>query len=318
MPCIEGAAATFSAGERGFFLILERTDKYPGRPRVRQVGAWGASLLCSAVLFLGGCVVSKGTYETAVADMEAARTELEKSRMRHATLQEENAKLRADHQQAAFDLEMLGAEIQQIKEGQAGELDLLASREAALQRDREAMVDKLRAVQEVHQKLKSQNRALRDTVRRYQQELEEARKAAVKKTASARKNVKPKRGAPEIPSPGGKKHSPEASRPAGTPFDRTAAPEGSSPGAPPLVATKSSPKPVPPPVAVPFNGTATPVNINTASANDLELFLGLTKEVADKVVLNRPYRLRGELLSKKVLPKATFDVIKDRITAAPQ
>ncbi|GJL66007.1 MAG: hypothetical protein NPIRA05_09780 [Nitrospirales bacterium] len=58
------------------------------------------------------------------------------------------------------------------------------------------------------------------------------------------------------------------------------------------------------------------VNINKASASDLILFLGLTKEVAEEVVANRPYRLRGELVAKQVVPKATFDVIKDRITAA--
>jgi len=46
------------------------------------------------------------------------------------------------------------------------------------------------------------------------------------------------------------------------------------------------------------------------------LFLGLTKSMAEKVVASRPYRLRGELVAKKVIPKATFDVIKDRITAS--
>ena len=58
------------------------------------------------------------------------------------------------------------------------------------------------------------------------------------------------------------------------------------------------------------------VNINKASVNDLVLFLGLTKEMAQAVVENRPYRLRGELVAKQVVPKATFDVIKVRITAA--
>ncbi len=263
--------------------MLRRTDENTGRIRVWRYGMWGASLLCSAVLFLGGCVVAKGKYETAVADMEAARMELERSRMQNESLTEENENLRADHQTAAFDLENLSAEIQQIKAGQERERNLLATREAQLQRDRQTMVNKLQEVQQVHQTLKSQNRALRDTVRRYQKELEEARKAKVKRMAP--KIVKPKKSAPE---------------------------------APPVVAKKSSPEPAPPPVAVPFNGTATPVNINTSSANDLVLFLGLTKELADKVVSNRPYRLRGELVSKQVVPKATFDVIKDRITAAPQ
>ena len=46
------------------------------------------------------------------------------------------------------------------------------------------------------------------------------------------------------------------------------------------------------------------------------LFLGLSKTVVDKIVSNRPYRIKGELAAKNVLPKATFDTIKNRITAA--
>ncbi len=46
------------------------------------------------------------------------------------------------------------------------------------------------------------------------------------------------------------------------------------------------------------------------------LFLGLTKEVADKVVKNRPYRIKGELVAKNVVPKITFDAIRDRISVA--
>ncbi|MDE3224830.1 MAG: helix-hairpin-helix domain-containing protein, partial [Nitrospirota bacterium] len=60
-----------------------------------------------------------------------------------------------------------------------------------------------------------------------------------------------------------------------------------------------------------------PVNVNTASSNDMVLFLGLTKDVAERIVSNRPYKVRGELVAKNVLPKATYDVIKDRITVAP-
>ena len=59
------------------------------------------------------------------------------------------------------------------------------------------------------------------------------------------------------------------------------------------------------------------VNINKASVSDLVLTLGLSREVAEEVVSNRPYRLRGELVAKNVIPKATFDEIKGRITASP-
>lgn len=58
------------------------------------------------------------------------------------------------------------------------------------------------------------------------------------------------------------------------------------------------------------------MNINKASANDLVLLLGLKQEEADRVVSNRPYRVKGELVAKNVLPKETFDLIKDRISVS--
>ena len=56
------------------------------------------------------------------------------------------------------------------------------------------------------------------------------------------------------------------------------------------------------------------VNINTASANDMVLFLGLSKDMVERVIVNRPYRLKGELVAKNILPKATFDSIRDKIS----
>jgi DNA uptake protein ComE-like DNA-binding protein len=58
------------------------------------------------------------------------------------------------------------------------------------------------------------------------------------------------------------------------------------------------------------------VNINKVSANDLVLFLGLKQEEADRIVNNRPYRVKGELVAKNVVPKETFDMIKDRIVVS--
>ena len=59
------------------------------------------------------------------------------------------------------------------------------------------------------------------------------------------------------------------------------------------------------------------MNINKASAGDMVLVLGLSKDVADRIVTNRPYRLKGELVAKNVVPKDTFDMIKERISVSP-
>ncbi len=65
----------------------------------------------------------------------------------------------------------------------------------------------------------------------------------------------------------------------------------------------------------PVSGSAA-MNINKVSANDLVLLLGLKQEEADRVISNRPYRVKGELVAKNVLPKETFDLIKDRISVS--
>lgn len=59
------------------------------------------------------------------------------------------------------------------------------------------------------------------------------------------------------------------------------------------------------------------MNINKVSASDMILFLGLKQDEADRIVSNRPYRVKGELVAKNVVPKETFDLIKDRISVNP-
>ena len=63
--------------------------------------------------------------------------------------------------------------------------------------------------------------------------------------------------------------------------------------------------------------TSAAMNINKVSANDMVLFLGLKQDEAERIVGNRPYRVKGELVAKNVVPKETFDLIKDRISVTP-
>lgn len=83
-----------------------------------------------------------------------------------------------------------------------------------------------------------------------------------------------------------------------------------SPSAPSVAA------PVPPAVNAP-QAMAPSMNVNKASVGDMVLVLGLSKDVADRIVTNRPYRVKGELVAKNVVPKETFDMIKDRISVSP-
>jgi DNA uptake protein ComE-like DNA-binding protein len=76
----------------------------------------------------------------------------------------------------------------------------------------------------------------------------------------------------------------------------------------------------PPSAPKPPDGMAAPggiTNVNRASSSELVLLLGLPKDVADRIVSNRPYKVKGELVAKNVVPKETFDMIKDRISVSP-
>lgn len=76
-----------------------------------------------------------------------------------------------------------------------------------------------------------------------------------------------------------------------------------------------SPAPVVPPSAP--QAQAGLMNVNKASAGDMVLVLGITKEMADRIVTNRPYKVKGELVAKNVVPKETFDMIRERISVSP-
>ena len=245
-------------------------------------------LLCALVL--SGCIVSKKKYDAAISDMESAKAELEKSRMHRDALEKQVKNLKGSNEKMSRDLEVLTSEVQRIKEGGQNEKALLESREKELTQEKQLLAAKLKTVTNAYRKLKGQSKALKDTVIRYQKELKEARQ---KKAANISSQTRPRLSSPP----------PQKVRPQ-TP--RRVAPAKPKPKPPPKVAAKAPQK----------KEAVALVNINTATVNDLVLFLGLTKDMAQEVVNNRPYRLRGELVAKQVVPKTTFDDIKGRITAA--
>jgi len=92
-------------------------------------------------------------------------------------------------------------------------------------------------------------------------------------------------------------------------------PGASAPSVPPV--SPASPGASVPPAMKDPQPMSSSMNVNKASVGDMVLVLGLSKEVADRIVTNRPYRLKGELVAKNVVPKETFDLIKDRISVSP-
>jgi len=243
---------------------------------------------------LSGCMVSKGTYEAAVSDMESAKAELEKGRMHQEALEEQIRNLKGLNEKISTDLEMMTTEVQRIKEGRKNEQTLLETRERELDQEKEQLSTKLRVIGAQYQKVKAQNDTLKKTVLRYKKELKDSHDGAGSPTGEV--------------SGGGMSSTSATSKGSAAKPDRLSSmtSTASKPQAPKIVSI-----PTIPPVAGDL------VNINNASVSELVLTLGLSREVAEEVVSNRPYRLRGELVAKNVIPKATFDEIKGRITASP-
>jgi competence protein ComEA len=82
----------------------------------------------------------------------------------------------------------------------------------------------------------------------------------------------------------------------------------------PVFAPAQTPKP--PAVPAATTATAAPLDINTATAEQLKAFPGIGDAYSKRIIDGRPYTAKNQLVTRGILPQGVYNKIKDQIIAS--
>ena len=60
---------------------------------------------------------------------------------------------------------------------------------------------------------------------------------------------------------------------------------------------------------------AEPLDLNTATGEQIRALHGIGEVYAENIIKGRPYKRKDELVQRKVIPQATYDKIKEQVVA---
>jgi DNA uptake protein ComE-like DNA-binding protein len=67
----------------------------------------------------------------------------------------------------------------------------------------------------------------------------------------------------------------------------------------------------------PLAPAANLIDLNSASRDELMRLDGIGEVRADAIIRSRPFRTKGELVERHVIPEALYDKINDKLVARP-